>query len=63
MNNYLGNDLTVRIYSITGQLMLKRNHLTNSPLTINTDKLSKGCYIIEMSNTHGFAKREKLIIK
>jgi len=62
MNNYVGNDLTARIYSITGQLILE-SQLTNSNHTMSTGKLSKGCYIVEISNKNGFSKREKLIIK
>ena len=62
MNNYVGNDLTARIYSITGQLILE-SQLTNSNHTISTAKFSKGCYIVEISNKNGFSTREKLIIK
>ena len=62
MNNYLGNDLTARIYSITGQLILE-SQLTNSNHTMSTGKLSKGCYIVEISAEHGLTTREKLIIK
>jgi hypothetical protein len=62
MNNYLGSDLTARIYSITGQLILE-DQLTNSNHAMSTAKLSKGCYIVEISNENGFSTREKLIIK
>ncbi len=62
INNYVDNDLTARIYSITGQLILE-SQLTNSNHTMSTGKLSKGCYIVEISNKNGFSTREKLIIK
>jgi photosystem II stability/assembly factor-like uncharacterized protein len=62
MNNDLGNDLTARIYSITGQLILE-SQLTNSNHTMSTGKLSKGCYIVEISNEHELTTREKIIIK
>ena len=62
INNYLGNDLTARIYSITGQLILE-SLLANANYTLSTAKFSKGCYIVEISNKNGFSKRKKLIIK
>jgi hypothetical protein len=62
MNNYSEGDLTARIYSITGQLILE-SQLTNSNHTMSTGKLSKGCYIVEISNENGFSTRERLIIK
>jgi len=56
------SNLVTKIYSITGQVVLVKD-IDNINTTINTSDLSKGYYIVELSNKNGFATREKLIIK
>jgi len=55
--NTVNKDILVCIYNITGQKIIE-----TTTKTINTSRLSKGCYIIEVINS-GSIKREKLIIE
>ena len=55
--NTVNKDILVCIYNITGQKIIE-----TTTKTINTSRLSKGCYIIEVISS-GSIKREKLIIE
>jgi photosystem II stability/assembly factor-like uncharacterized protein len=58
----IGNELIATIYNVTGEVILLKS-ITATTTTINTNTLAKGCYILEISNSYGFSRREKLIIK
>jgi len=62
--NNIINNLTVTIYSITGQSILEKE-VSSTSTVINTNSLAKGYYILQLSNKKGgsIAIRKKLIIK
>jgi len=57
INTSLQN-INITIFTITGRKIIE-----TTSKTINTSNFAKGCYIIEIRNENGFARREKLIIK
>ena len=62
-NNFIEN-LIVTIYNTTGQAILEKEITTKSTL-VNTNKIIKGCYIIELKKKkeNSVSIRKKLIIK
>jgi len=62
-NNFIEN-LMVTIYNTTGQAILEKEITTKSTV-VNTNKIIKGCYIIELKKKkeNSVSIRKKLIIK
>ena len=51
-------NISITIFTITGRKIIE-----TTAKTINTSSFTKGCYIVEIKNTKGFSRKEKLIIK
>lgn len=59
------SEMFVNIINIQGQKVISKKHLfnKNTPLRLNTSKLSAGLYLVKMTNTKQQTKTLKLIIK
>ena len=63
LNNNFNGDLTIKIYSSTGQLVKEIFESNKSLITINSDGLSKGFYLYTVKSSDNRSSHGKFVIK
>ncbi|MBC7861398.1 MAG: T9SS type A sorting domain-containing protein, partial [Bacteroidia bacterium] len=53
----------VKLFNITGQLILTETAINKTECTINTEKMPKGNYILLVTFKNGFTERKNLNIE